>query len=343
MSRRLYTVQNLINEVKSLIDETNQDSVSDTDDILPALNRAQDYATEILAKKYEDPLITYKIIDIGAENELDLPEDMYSDRVEKVEFTQGSGRFIELQRVSYRDLTNYEYTESNVAVPDYYAVVGRKIRFVPRPSGTFDVRMWYLRQPEDMVKPQGRITRVDAASNRVTVDAVGSGLSTEIDELESFVNVVDGQTGEVKATLQIKTISSNSIIFKSSLGSNPLLDSDGKLLNRTISTDLSAIFKSDGTTLAVEPNDYLCGVGGTCVPFFSRPLGNFLIQYAYADIKGSKLDGEQGIARQVLEKFEQQVERTWAGRENTLRVKKRSSAWGSSRRRVRWYPSEGSQ
>lgn len=336
MARRLYTVQNLVDEVRSLVDESNQDAVSDVSDILPALNRAQDYATEVLAKHYEDPLLVNETINIAASAELDLPENMYSDRLEKVEFAEGNGRFWEIQRISYRDITYYETPSANVSVPTYYAVIGRKIRFVPQPNGVYDVRLWYIRQPEELVLPQGRITRVDSANNRVTVDAVGSGLSTEIDELESFVNVIDGQTGEVKATLQVKTITNNSIVFKSSLGSNPLLDSDGKILNRTISTDIAALFKSDGTTLRIEPNDYLCSITGTCVPYFARPAGNFLIQYAYADIKGSKLDGEEGIARQVLEKFEQQIERTWAGRESTLRVKKRSSAWGVSRRPW-WY------
>ena len=53
MASQIIAVNDLIDEVRSMLDEDNRTSVSDTADILPALNRAQNYAANILSRHYE--------------------------------------------------------------------------------------------------------------------------------------------------------------------------------------------------------------------------------------------------------------------------------------------------
>lgn len=325
MPTLLYTVQNLVDEVRSQLDEVNVESIDTNADILPALNRAQDFAFDILARKYPEPILKYTSLDlVGGQSEYDIPEDVFEDRISKLEISVPSGQtprstYREVQRISYRDLTDYESaSESNI--PYYYAIYGRKIKLVPTPTGVYSCRMWYLRNPEKLVLPQGRITVVNGASNYVLVDSAGSSLVTEADQLGSYVNFVDGQSGEIRGSAQIQINSSNKLTFRTS----PLRTT---VLNREILGDLTDI-----TELLVD--DYIAPIDGTCVPYFSKPTSNFIIQYAVAELT-RKLGGAADMESKVLEKFEQQVERTWAGRETTLRVKKRSHVFG--RPIKRWY------
>jgi hypothetical protein len=321
MSRLLYTVDNLVDEVRAQVDELNVDSVSTTNDILPSLNRGQSFAFDILARKYPEPILKDEplILSSGV-SAYAIPESVFEDRILKIEIQIGSGStatYIPVERVSYRDLN--QYSGSNTATPEVYAIVGRQIRFARAPNGSYNAVIWFLRDPEKLVQPQGRITICNLASNYVIVDSAGDSLTTESDQLGSYVNFVDGQTGEIKGTAQIQSISGNRVGFRTV----PLRSS---VLNR----EITAV-----TDLEVSQDDYLSPVDGTCVPYFGRPVSNFLIQFATAEIT-RKLGGSADMEEKVLDKFEKQVERTWAGREVTARVKRKNRIWGSSVRR--WLP-----
>lgn len=321
MPQILYTVDNIVDEIRAQLDEQNVDSVSTTGDILPSLNRGQLYAFDILARKYPDPILQHTVLPlVAAQAEYDIPENIFEDRILKMELQipSGSGNptFREVQRISYRDISLYE-TSSVTNVPLYYCIIGRKIRLIGAPTGVYPARMWSLRNPERLVQPQGRITIVNAASNYVIVDSAGSSLTTESDQLGSYVNVIDGQTGEIRGSLQIQVLTENKIIFRTT----PLRST---VLNRDIGGDL--------TLITVNQDDYLAPIDGTCVPYFGQPLTNFLVQFTTAEIT-RKLGGQSDTEEKVLAKFEQQVERTWVGRETTLRVKKKSQQWGLPYRR----------
>lgn len=302
-----------------MLDESNQDSVNTEADILPALNRASQFAFDILARVYPEPLLRYQTLDlVSGTNEYDIPEDIFEDRVLKIESIQPQGAgatYSEIKRISYRDISNYE-TAGTVAIPQYYCIIGRKIRFVGTPDGSYDCRLWAVRNPEKLKLPQGRITLINSPSNYVIVDQSGDSLTTESDKFGSYVNLIDGQTGEIKSTMQIQTITDNKITFRT-------VPTRATVLNRTIEADLDNV--------EVSQDDYISPIDGTCVPYFGQPTNNFLIQFAVAEIT-RKLGGAADTEENILKKFEQQVERTWAGREVSLRVKKKSDHWGSQNR-----------
>lgn len=321
MARRLYTTSNIVAEIRAQIDESNVDAVDDTRDIFPSMNRALDYASSVLAKRYPDPFIRALSLPVEAgEQEVELPEDCFEDRILKLEVNTG-GSFQELRRVSFYDIGNNE-TTSPISIATAYAVVGRNIRLDSPSLGTYPLRIWYMRQPEELVPVQGRITAINIANNYVIVDSIGSGISTESDTLESYVNIVDGQTGLIKQTLQCQGLVNDRITFRP-------LPTRGTVLNRTI----------DGAVAdTIQLDDQVCPVQGTCVPEFSQPLSNFIIQYSVAEIT-RKLGGDAQTEESILKKFESQVSGTWSGRENTTRVKLRSNSLSSSSRRGRgWFP-----
>lgn len=318
MAGLIKTVDDLVADVRSMLDEENKDSVDTDLDILPALNRAQDFAANILARQYEEPLLTNTIIStVNNQQEYDIPEDAFEQRVEKVE-VEVNNLFYNVTRIDFRQISMYE-TQGATSIPYYYTIIGRKIRILPTTNGTYNLRIWYLQNPLPLVTEQGRITLVNETDQYVLVDTAGGDLTTEQDQLNSYINLVDGNTGVIKGSMQIKNINDNKVTFKTS----PTRTS---VLNRTINTDLGALTDSSGQTVSVEPDDYLSVIKGTCIPYLQKPISNFLIQYAVAEIR-RKLGGPADLEERILKKFEQQVERQWVGQEQNTRVTKRNDKW----------------
>lgn len=318
MAGQVRTVNDLVSDVRSMLDEQNRSAVDTDIDILPALNRAQDFAVDILARQYEEPLLQVTLIPtVAGQTEYDIPEGALEQRLEKVE-VNNNGLFYPVTRIDYRDISLYE-TQSPTSIPQFYAVRGRSFRLVPKSTGTFGLRLWWLQDPRPLVLSQGRITLVNEADQYIRVDEVGSDLTTEQDQLDSYVNLIDGQTGGVKGTFQIQSIVDNKITFKT-------VPTRTEVLGQTVDTDLADLTDDSGNAVQVEPDDFICVAKGGCIPFLKKPLGNFLIQYAVAEIT-RKLGGSAELEERILEKFEKQVERLWVGQEQSLRVTKRSSNW----------------
>jgi hypothetical protein len=307
---RTKTVDEAISDTRSLVDEKNTDTISDESDILPSLNRGQMFAFDILARKYADPLLQYQEMTLAADTqEIDMPENIFEDRIEKLEFFN-NGFYYGCKRISYRDISEYE-SPNNIPFPNYYCVIGRKIRFLPKASGSFQLRIWSIREPEELVSSQGRIAAVNIANNYITVEDIGSDLTSNTDELNSFINIIDGQTGEIKQSLQVSSIVGNRITIRTS----PIRTT---VLNRTISTSIDA---------DVAEDDYVCVIQGTCVPYFTFPIYNFIVQYAANEMR-RKLEHQAQTDDQLRDAFEKQIERSWVARETTQRVRMKSKHWG---------------
>ena len=333
MASQIITVDDMINDVRSMLDEDNKASVTDTGDILPALNRAQNYAANILARHYESPMLKWETVNLVAgQNEYDIPESAFEQRLEKVEL-QINGQFTPIKRLNYRDVTPFESTTA-ANVPYYYTVIGDRYRLIPNASSSYPLRIWYLEDPHQLVQVQGRINIVNTAGNYIIVDNIGDNLTTETDQLNSYVNIVDGQTGKRKASYQIQNLSGNTITFKT-------IPSRTNVLNTAIDTSMvpanllvNQNTDNQGSDVSIQPDDFICVVRGSCVPFFKKPFTNFLIQYAVAEIT-RKLGGDDGQEQRVLKELEAQVERSWVGREVSLRVNKANETWNITNRKRR--------
>lgn len=321
---RSITTRGLIEAVRSLIDEANEAEIDDVLDILPSINRGLDDAADILSRKYPDALI--KSIDIpiadGVDGLYDIPEDAFQERLEKVE-TKLNGYYHEIKRIDYRDITLYD-TPQPVATPYYYAVIGQSFKLVPPPTAIESLRVWYIPEVGPLVREFGRITtvnRVNPAAEyiRLTDMEDVDQLGTDLTSLAAYVNLVDGRTGRIKATMEIANVINSQVVFKP-IPTRSFVE--GRPVVAAIPAD-------------VDVDDYLCPVEGTCIPPMRSPLTNFLITYASAEIKALKLEGDPGVVLQQLSKFEERIEKTWARREHSLRVGKASRVW-SPRGRSLW-------
>ena len=236
-----------------------------------------------------------------------------------------NGVYYPVTRLDKQDATLFE-SQSAISIPYYYVIVGDKYRLIPRSSGVYPLRVWYMRDPEPFVKQQGMITSVNLANNYFIVDEPGAELTTESDQLNSYVNVVDGQSGRIKGTFQVQSIENGRLRIRTS----PIRTS---VLNKTVLTSLP--LDSDGVTSLIQPDDYVCLIHGSCVPFIKKPLSNYVIQYAVAEIRRA-LGGPAELEEAVKKQMQEEVERSWVGRPSYLRVKATSGVWGRPgiRRRV---------
>lgn len=319
MARKLQTVTQLALAVRARLDEMNRDTIEDNRDILPALNRALEYAVDIYSRYYPDPYLDSVMVPLESGTaEYDLPEAAYEDRVVKIDLLYNNYFYSDIQRIAYKDLVNYE-TNAVSAIPYYYAIIGRTIKVVPIPSSGYSMRVWYVKSPDQLVFPQGRITVVNETNNYVVVDAVGGNISTESDQLENFINIINARTGEVRGTFQVAATDDTRITLRSS-------PNRSEVLGQPV---LSSI-----ADLGIKEDDYVCLATGTCVPYLSSPTANFLIQYSIAELcRQLGVNGPE--EEQVIDKFEKQVKTTWAGREPTARINKRNNIYG---RPVRPWP-----
>jgi hypothetical protein len=305
------TVGSLVTQVRYQLDELNEASVSDEQDIIPALSRGHDYACSLLARLYEAPLIVSKNIVTDGSIEYPIPADAFEQRIEHVEVQLQQDYFRHLSSVDFRQSTFLEGIAGG-AYPTHWALVGPNIRILPRAAEGLNVRVWYSKDPGQLVKEQGRIRATPATDQTYLVlDEVGPDISEDTLSYSSFFNVIDGNSGKLKATLQVAYVENSRIYIKQ----NPTYSEvEGKTVSLTLNEH------------GISAGDYVCSYLGTCVPALKKPLSNFLIQYAVSEITRS-LGGDAPTEEAVLRKFEDQVKKTWSGRNKTLRVQRQNSFW----------------
>jgi hypothetical protein len=297
-------VSDLISQVRDDLDEFNSDQITD-ESIVNKLNRAQRAAMNTASRKYPEAFLTDEVINlVSGTSEYDLPE-AFGGRVQHIELLI-SGVPYEIKRVSFRELKQYQTTSS--ATPMVWAVVGKQYHIAPTPNADYEVRLWYLKKLEDLVKDQGRVTRI--SGNTLYVDEVGEDLSVTSETLSNYVNLVDRETGLVKATMQVQNLGSGVITLKST-------PDRSTVLNRTVTGTVPA-------TLNVD--DYICIVSGTCVSEFDAAYIDFIVKHAVIGLKIRMGDDVQGDYAE-LSKLTEELEAMWLGRESALRVKRSNARW----------------
>ncbi len=324
---RGFLVDDIINEIRSLTDEWNEKQLSTTLDILPSLNRGQEKAYKSLSRIYPEPILTYTDVTGIVTREYPLPENIWEDKINRMEwFSSEDVRPRPCQNVSLRLLAASTTQIQSVDSPENHAIFSRTIRFNAQPTGRFTLRIWHLREIDPLVRVYGRITSFDGVNNELYLNEVSSDFdpASSTDPFDGYINVVDGQTGQVKISAQIRSWDGADTLTLKSAPDRSLV------LNRTIST--GAI----GSTVAVD--DYVCHVRGTCVLYFFDTVHSFIVQYAASEMK-RKLGYAYDVDQQLLKDFESDVKKTYMGREAKMRVCQNNPSWmkGAFRRFYRGF------
>lgn len=178
---RSRTTREIVKEIRSLLDEDNLAELSDDSDVVPAMNRALDFATDILSRQYPSALLaTAVFMPTAGENTYPIPEDAYSEKLEKVEVFQG-GYPKEVRRIDYRDSTLWKGPASGI--PLYYYVSGSDVILLPTPSGVSSIQFTYVREAGPLVAEHGRITALNVGQNYLLLAEIldTDDLSTDIE------------------------------------------------------------------------------------------------------------------------------------------------------------------
>lgn len=293
--------------------EHNTSAIKDNRDILPALNRGQDEAASIVAKKYDDLLISPVYVDTEANvSEYYLPTDTFEDRLQKVDTktdgqTDSTSNYLPTKRLSYRQLAQYENSGS-AKYPYYYCVIGRKYKLVPTPSSVIRLRLMIVKTPAKLVLPYGRITSLSSTS--VLVDNLRNSPGTGVADLSAFANVIDSLTGRIKGTVQMSTI--DAAADRIQFSATPTRTT---VLGRTVTA------LADVEDVAVD--DFICPIAGTCVMEVPAPIPNFVINWAKEDLAGSLGTNEDRMRKD----FEERIDEMGLARETSARVKRTKGIW----------------
>ena len=320
-------VDSVINEVRKVTGEENTGGSVSDELILMLLNRSQDEAAQLLARHYVEPILTY--IDVPLltnEQDYELPEDCFEERVLKVEFMYNTNAApYKMDRVDFDSDEASSYSSSSTGqIPELWMQIGsiRSIRVFPVPSGGGNLRMWYAKKPADLVKTQGRIKSVVNATT-VELAEFGEEITANQDEDGSHLCIVDGQTGAIKAVLEVASVSesTNTVQFwtPTELNLTPITE-------QIEGIDIEAC---PDLTARNYVGDYLCLAPYTCIPTIRNPILNYIKQYAIALVQ-TNLGAEHEVAYKALKDMEKFVQSMDTGKQTHRRVKMKSDAYGGN-------------
>lgn len=266
------TTTDYITQVRDIADEDNTTDVNDTL-VLRMLNRAQQELVRILTRNYKSHFMReelYAYSDLktdagGITRVLPIADQAFGFAVNSVDVRIGTSWF-PVNQVPFSHTLGLDNAVDS-SFPLSYSMQGNDIYLYPAPSNATSVRVRYQFRAPKLVKPQGRITGYDSNNVTVTLDSLGSDLSTNVSDLTAFVNIIDHLTGEIKATMQVSGITTAS----------------RTLQLKTSALDRSEVFgytTSTALPTTITEDDYICSASGTCVPYLSQDMSNFLVDIA---------------------------------------------------------------
>lgn len=213
----MYTVSDMIAILRNKLQESNTTKVSDSE-ILYALNQGQDFAFDIIARRYPDSIAVAQAATLNSDNTITIPEGAFEQRLTRVYRNDADSYTTPLERVDYREKDDYV---GRSGVPTSYAILKNKVYILPSTNiSSYTYKIAYVDDVEKLVKDQGRITTVTvvngAVNAEIVVDSLGTSLTADADNINRFVNLIDGQSGLIKCSLEVKSITTatKTVVFK---------------------------------------------------------------------------------------------------------------------------------
>jgi len=312
------TIQNLIDELRSTIEEENSAQLKDDRDLLPIINSAHKRAFEILTQLYPEPIMTFSTYDVSTQL-WTLPENLYQDKIVHMVWVDENERKIcDCKKSSLTKFTEQQQTAYQ-GYPRSYVVIGRNVKFSSPPGGKLMV--FYLVDLPKLVRPLATIDEVEG-TDKLYISELDAEYDPTASRTSGYLNIVDGQTGLIKGSVQVKTLGTDYIEIRST-------PDRSKVLNRAIASDLTALTDDLGQSISVEADDYLCEIAGVCVIPYDSMVAAFIKQSSIATLKRN-----QGYAYDVDQQLEGQFRSDMqkaanASRDNPITIRRTNACWNS--------------
>ena len=307
------TTEDLIQQVRDVTDEDNTTDVQDVF-IIRMLNRAQQSIVHELTKKYSSHFFVesyYTSSDFindaqGRLRVLQLPKQNFSYRIHNVDAKIGNVWYPVPQSPAIETI-GLDFNNQS-SLPVAYRIQGDDLYIYPDIQSVSSFRLRYAFRAPKLVATQGRITGFSTSNNTITLNSLGSGLTTSVDTLGAFINVIDGQTGRIKATLQVGGINTTTKVLTIKTSSLSRTTVFGYTVASSLPSDIAL-------------DDYVCLGSGTCVPFLTMDLTNYHVELASFYTKRS-LGTVESADFSERENIMKELSSFWSGRENTLRIRR---------------------
>lgn len=312
----MLTVSTLLDELRAAVEEENSVQIRDDYNLLPIVNRAHEVAYKVLAQVYPDPISDFLDIPVTTQT-INIPETVGMDKIYKSYWIDGAGRkIVNCNRAGLQHFSDTDTTGST-NFPAEYVLYGRKLRFSSSPSGT--LRMWYMVKREALVEP---IATIDSISGTDTIAISDFDDQTDFTSgrLSPYVNIVDGNTGVIKATVQVRSSDTDTIVIRTS-------PDRSSVLNRSVSSDLTTLTDSANMAVSIEADDLICPVTGTCVIPYHDLVHGFIIQESIATLK-RELGYAYDVDQQLVTTFRIDMRKAaTAGADAPITIRRRNPIW----------------
>lgn len=297
----MLTVQELLNDVVSRIDINNRKSMTQEADLMPAINRAWGRTVATIALKSEEYFMAtqvYDTISVGEDGDqfVLVPEDALHQRIMSVEYVWPSEGvdpcWHKAQLINQQEAYKYRDLSTDLTEDITWFVMGRKL-FLISSETILKVKVHYVKRPPSLVLPQGQIYAYDETQKLLVVSALGADLSLQISDAGNFINIVDGQTGDIKSTHQILSMDGTTKLY---------------IRETPLRTNFRGLPLTGSFPATLEIDDYICLGTGTCVVPFEDPVYSTLLEIAVAELDAKMGEGDKEVARRTLKEFEKKVD-----------------------------------
>lgn len=304
-------VNDMVDEVRALADEDATSDITDAS-IMASLNRGQQQLVRIATRVRND--LFMRELELSASDftagEATITPLAQAGIINHIHLMIGDTPYRMTKReLSKEDVINYPNTVGGY--PRYWCVRGNKLLVFPALSGSATLKVRYQLRPPTLVISEGRIHNY--TSTTLTLDAIGSNLTTDVSNLLAFIAIVDSQTGLVKGRAQVSAINTTTKV----------------VTIKTASLDRTSVFGYDVDTAMptdLAKDDYVCLANGTCIPTLTRDYSDYLIQFAVVEtMRRLGVPSQEAFAR--LKDLEKDLEKMWAGQPQMQRIRNSSSAW----------------
>lgn len=303
----LDVVEDLIQQVRDVTDEDNEEDVS-PEFIIRMLNRAQQDLVSEITRKYS-PHFKSEVVLTSSDFSSDgtgkarvatLPPQAFAFRISSVDASI-SDAWLPVRQVPFNYTLALD-SSTGSSLPTIYSIQRNKIYVYPGADAGVKVRIRYQMRPPKLVATEGRVVKI--IGNTISLDADVVNLTQEDTSLNNFINIIDASTGAIKATLQIQSVSGKDITIK-----NTGLTRD-VVFGYPVSTSMPEDIALD---------DYVTHASGTCIPYLASDLTNYHVELAAFHVKRA-LGTVDTPDFQERDRVIERISKMWSGRENTMKI-----------------------
>ena len=254
------TTDDLIRQIRNQIREQNKNSITDQE-IMDTINRGQQRGVEVMTRNWIYNYVVTKEIQTDENGKITIPEGAKGNRLINVEanYSGNYARNKSLQKLNYKNVSQYNKSGNGYLLngPSHYFVQGREATVYPQHS--CKLTLYYVRNPESVVKPAGSIYEIVTRQEDITENVLLAN---------TVVSITPTEIGASQFVYDVLSVSTEDIYFKGTLNASSVILKIG-------SSTTYQPFVSDPILFGSGPDLSVSNDGGkTFIPFTTGTLTN---------------------------------------------------------------------